>query len=63
METALLIADIIAKLGPTVVDVVVLLRRQDGSIAVLTVLDEAEAKFDENIRRALEVLKAKGVES
>jgi len=51
LTTALLIADILRKSGPDVVELILLLTRKDGSISVIPILNEADEKFADNIKQ------------
>ena len=51
LSTALLIAEILSKATPEVVEIILLLKRKDGSISVIPVLDEADEKFADNIKQ------------
>jgi hypothetical protein len=43
---------------PGVAQLILLIRRDDGSITVAALLDEADAQFDANLKQAGEWLKA-----
>jgi len=51
MELALLIARILAETGPDVVELILLLKKTDGTIAVIPILDEADDQFEANIEK------------
>ena len=51
MELALLIARILAETGPEVVELILLLKKKDGTIAVIPVLNEADEQFNANIEK------------
>ncbi|MDZ4242175.1 MAG: hypothetical protein U1D99_05050 [Candidatus Omnitrophota bacterium] len=56
MDTAIKVVNLINAAAPGVASLIVLLRRKDGKISVMTFLDEAEDGFDENINRAKDFL-------
>lgn len=52
VETALKIVDMFNATAPGVASLIMLIRRNDGTVSVVTMLDEADAKFGENITKA-----------
>jgi len=54
MELALLIARLLAETGPEVVELILLIRKGDGTIAVLPILNEADEQFNSNIEKIKE---------
>ena len=54
MKLALLIARILAETGPEVVELILLIKRSNGTIAVLPVLDEADEQFEKNLKKIKE---------
>jgi len=51
MELALLIARILAEIGPEAVELILLLKKKDGTIAIIPVLNEADEQFEANIEK------------
>jgi hypothetical protein len=51
METALLIAQLLNTATPGIANLIILAKRKDGTIDVVTLLDEADEKFQESIDR------------
>jgi hypothetical protein len=49
MELALLLMGIISKVTPQIVDIITIIRKKDGSITLLPMLDENDAHFKKNI--------------
>lgn len=60
MELALALMNLFNAAAPGVAQLVLLIRRQDGTIGVAALLDEADAKFSANIAQATDWLKAHG---
>jgi hypothetical protein len=58
MELALLIAQIANTFAPTVSDIIMVIRKNDNSVSIVTLLDEADSNFNENIKQATDWLKA-----
>lgn len=58
METALAIVQLLNAAAPGIAQLVLLIKRKDGTLQVMTLLDEADAKFDANIKQATDWLKA-----
>lgn len=57
MTLAFAIVQLLNAAAPGIAQIVMLIRRKDGTIAVPVMLDEAEAQFNENLRQALASLK------
>jgi hypothetical protein len=57
MELALAIITLLNAATPGIAELIVLVKKKDGSVSVLTMLDEADAKFKKNIEQAGEWLK------
>ena len=51
MNTALLIARILAASSDEVVELILLLRKKDGTVAVMPILDEADEQFEANLEK------------
>ena len=62
MELALAIITLANTLAPGVASLIVLIRKKNGTLAVIPMLDEASAQFEENIKQATEWLKTHPVE-
>lgn len=58
MELALALIGLFNAVSPGVAQLILLIRRKDGTLGVVALLDEADAKFDANIAQATEWLKA-----
>ena len=58
MGTALAIIQLLNAAAPGIAQLILLIKRNDGSFAVMPLLDEADAKFTENIKQASDWLKA-----
>jgi hypothetical protein len=58
MELALSIVQLLNAATPGIAQLVLLIRRKDGTITIGALLDEADAQFDQNIKQASEWLKA-----
>lgn len=56
METALQIVNLLNAATPGIANLIILIRRKDGSVTVAAMLDEADASFDANIAKAKEWL-------
>jgi hypothetical protein len=52
METALLIANLLNNAAPNIAEIILLIKKSDGSIAVVPLLDQADSKFTENMQQA-----------
>lgn len=52
METALAIVNFFNAASPGVANLILLIRNRDGSITVAQMLDQADSKFDANIKDA-----------
>jgi hypothetical protein len=58
MELTLQILTLLNTAAPGIASLIMLIRRDDGTISVVTLLDEADAQFDANIKSAGDWLKA-----
>lgn len=58
MPFALGLIQLINAATPGIASLVLLIKKRDGTIAVATLLDEADAQFDANIQEATAWLKA-----
>lgn len=56
METAIALVQLLNTASPGVASLVALIRRKDGGLNVLVVLDEADAQFDANLKQAADWL-------
>lgn len=52
METALALINLLNAATPGIATLLVMLRQKDGTIAVVTLLDEADAQFAANLKQA-----------
>jgi hypothetical protein len=52
METALAIVNLFNAAAPGIANLILLIRNKDGSITVAQMLDQADSKFDANIKEA-----------
>jgi hypothetical protein len=52
MNTALLIAQLLNTATPGIVEIVLLIKKQDGTIAIVPLLDQADSKFTANMQQA-----------
>lgn len=60
MALALAIVQLLNTAAPGIAELILLIRKKDGTISVVSVLDEADAQFDANIKSASEWLKSHG---
>ena len=60
MELALALATLFNAAAPGIAQLVLIIRRQDGTIGIAALLDEADSKFNQNIAQATEWLRAHG---
>jgi hypothetical protein len=58
MEFALAIVSLINAATPGIASLIMLIKRNDGSVSVITLLDEADSQFDANIKQASDWLAA-----
>jgi hypothetical protein len=58
MDQALKIVELLNAATPGIATLVMIIRRKDGTVTVAALLDEADAKFDDNINKAREWLSA-----
>ena len=56
MGFALGIVQLLNAAAPGIAQVVLMIKKKDGTIAVIPLLDEADAKFDANLKEAMEYL-------
>ena len=52
METALALLTLFNAASPGIASLILLIKRDDGKISVVALLDEADAKFSDNISKA-----------
>lgn len=55
---ALGIVQVLNAASPGIAELILLIRKKDGTISVAALLDEADSKFDANIQAATDWLKA-----
>lgn len=60
MELALAIATIFNLAAPGIAQIVLLIRKKDGTVAVVPMLSEDDAQFDANLKQAADWFKAHG---
>lgn len=58
MGLALVLVQLFNAAAPGLAELILLIRKKDGTISVVSMLDEADAQFDANITQASEWLKA-----
>lgn len=58
MELALALISLLNAATPGIASLILLIRKKDGSISVVSLLDEADQQFDKNIKDASAWLKA-----
>lgn len=58
METALAIVQLMNAATPGIAQLILLIKKKDGTVTVAAMLDEADAKFDSNIQQAKAWLEA-----
>ena len=56
MGFALGIVSLLNAAAPGIAQVVLMIKGKDGTIAVMPLLDEADARFDQNLREAMDYL-------
>ena len=54
MNLALVIAQILSENVPEIIELVILLKKKDGTIAIIPILDEADEQFEANIKKIKE---------
>ncbi len=58
METAIAIATLINALTPAAAEIILLIKKKNGTVSVVALLDEADAQFSANIQQANDWLAA-----
>jgi hypothetical protein len=58
MGTALALVQLFNAAAPGIAELVLLIRRKDGTISIAAVLDEADQQFQTNIKQAAEWIAA-----
>ena len=58
MALALLIAQILNAAAPSIAEIILLVKKEDGTIAILPLLDQADEKFKANLDQAAKWLEA-----
>lgn len=61
METAINIINLFNQAVPGIASLVLLIRNADGTLSVPVILDQADAKFNDNLKQAADWLKAHAV--
>lgn len=52
MGTAILIANLINAASPGVAEIILMIKKTDGTVSIVTLLDQADAAFAANIQTA-----------
>lgn len=52
METALALVQLFNLASPAVADLVLMIRKKDGGVTIVALLDEASAQYQDNINKA-----------
>jgi hypothetical protein len=60
MAFALALVTMLNAATPGIVQLIMMIRKNDGTVSVVAMLDEADKQFAENMNMALEWLKAHG---
>lgn len=58
IESAIKIVELLNAAAPGVAELIIMIRRPNGTLSVVALLDEADARFAENIKQAQDWLKA-----
>lgn len=58
METAIQLLNVFNAIAPGAAELILMIKRKDRTVSIVTLLDEADAQFQTNIERAQEWLKA-----
>jgi len=58
MTLALALIQLLNAAAPGIAELVVMIRKSDGTLAIIPMLDEADAQFDANIKQAMDWLTA-----
>jgi hypothetical protein len=58
MASAIAIIELLNVASPGIANLIVMIRHKDDTISVLQILDEADLKFNENLKQAADWLKA-----
>lgn len=51
MSMTLLILQLLRELAPEIIELILIIKKKDGSVSIIPILDEADEKFKENIRK------------
>jgi len=51
MDLTLLLTKFLIDTTPDVIELILLLKKKDGTVAIVPILDEADEQFEENIRK------------
>lgn len=54
IDTAISIVNLLNLAAPGIAELILLIRRKDGGVAILPLLNEADAAFSDNIKKALD---------
>lgn len=52
LDFAMALAQVFNAAGPAVANLIVMIRRKDGTVSVVTMLDEADEQFQSNLEQA-----------
>lgn len=58
MQLALAIAQILNVAAPGIAELILMIKKPDGTISIISLLDQADAQFDTNIKAAKDWLAA-----
>jgi hypothetical protein len=58
VEQAIQILNLLNLAAPGIAQLILLIKRNDGTLSVVTLLDEADGQFDKNIQQAGDWLKS-----
>lgn len=58
MDTAVAIVNLFNTVAPGVASLILMIRKKDGTVGIVAMLDEADAHFADNIKKAQEWLAA-----
>lgn len=58
MDTAIALVNVFNATAPGIASLIAMIRRKDGTVSVVVMLDEADAQFNANIKQAQDWLAA-----
>lgn len=58
MQTAIALVNLFNAATPGIASLIAMIRREDGTVAIVVMLDEADAQFSANLQQAKEWLAA-----